>query len=146
MDYLKLFIEFIASLEWAWVLLAFLVLGILREIVTEIHDSNVLKLSSTIKLDNTAVEMLDSLISTTLEEYSILILEPKQITYIPIKLEEEILEYTKDKVSSKLSHLLLQKLAFIYNDEYIPTLIGDRIYLAVLDFVLAYNANNTDKK
>ena len=98
-------------------------------------------------IDNTAIESLDTLIQDILEEYVILQMKPKvrDIYYINNNMETEMREYIVEEVSNRIPVLLMKKLEYICNPDYLGDLIGKRVYMAVMNYVLDFNTsgNNT---
>lgn len=103
------------------------------------------KVISELKINNDAVEALDDLIKSVLDEYMIFNLNTKELNYIPNKEEEAIIKYMQDNVPSRVPMILLKKLEYNINSEYIGTYIGTRIYMIVLDFVLEFNTTKQVK-
>lgn len=101
------------------------------------------RLSKEIELTDNALQALDQLINSALEEYRLLTLTPKEIFYINNALETEIIKDLTDLIPGMISPLLLTKLGYMYHPNYVPSLIGTRIYLAVLNFVLEFNTENS---
>ena len=100
------------------------------------------------KIDNTALDVLDSLINDVLEEYAVYEIKTKNIDYINNKLEDKIRDYLTEEIPKRISILLMKKLEYMYNSEYIGELIGKRIYMIVTDYTLRFNVENepTTKK
>ena len=100
------------------------------------------------KIDNTALDVLDSLINDVLEEYTVFEIKTKNIDYINNKLEDKIRDYLTEEIPKRISILLMKKLEYMYNSEYIGELIGKRIYMIVTDYTLRFNVQNepTTKK
>lgn len=100
------------------------------------------------KIDNTGLDILDSLINDVLEEYAIFEIKTKNIDYINNKLENKIRDYLTEEIPKRISILLMKKLEYMYNSEYIGELIGKRIYMIVTDYTLRFNVENepTTKK
>ena len=98
-------------------------------------------------IDNSAIESLDTLIQDILEEYVILQMKPKvrDIYYINNNMETEMREYIVEEVSNRIPVLLMKKLEYICNPDYLGDLIGKRVYMAVMNYVLDFNTsgNNT---
>ena len=103
------------------------------------------KVISELKINNDAVEALDDLIKSVLDEYMIFYLNTKELNYIPNKEEEAIIKYMQDNVPSRVPMILLKKLEYNINSEYIGAYIGTRIYMIVLDFVLEFNTTKQVK-
>ena len=85
------------------------------------------------------LQHLDYIIKEILDEYILLYITPKNIYYINSKLEKEIMDYISNEAPKRISKVLVTQLSFIYNESYIGTFIGHRIYLTVLNYVLEYN-------
>ena len=100
------------------------------------------------KIDNTALDVLDSLINDVLEEYAVFEIKTKNLDYINNKLEDKIRDYLTEEIPKRISILLMKKLEYMYNSEYIGELIGKRIYMIVTDYTLRFNVENepTTKK
>ena len=100
------------------------------------------------KIDNTALDVLDSLINDVLEEYAVFEIKTKNIDYINNKFEDKIRDYLTEEIPKRISILLMKKLEYMYNSEYIGELIGKRIYMIVTDYTLRFNVENepTTKK
>ena len=54
-------------------------------------------------------------------------------------------EYIVEEVSNRIPVLLMKKLEYICNPDYLGDLIGKRVYMAVMNYVLDFNTsgNNT---
>ena len=89
---------------------------------------------------------MDYIINDTLDQYVIFQLQPKNVYYINNKIEEEIINYMTDHIPDKLSNTLMQQLRLVYNEEYVAEFIASRIYMAVLNYVIEYNVNNSPEK
>lgn len=103
------------------------------------------KTISELNIDNNAIEVLDNLIRNTLDEYKIFHLNIKKLDYISSKEEQAIIEYMQNEVPSRIPMILLKKLEYNINSEFIGTYMGTRIYMIVLDFVLEFNTANQTK-
>lgn len=100
------------------------------------------------KIDNTGLDALDSLINDVLEEYAVFEIKTKNVDYISNKIEDKIRDYLIEEIPKRISILLMKKLEYMYNSEYIGELIGKRIYMVVTDYALRFNVENepTTKK
>lgn len=100
------------------------------------------------KIDNTGLDALDYLINDVLEEYAVFEIKTKNVDYISNKIEDKIRDYLIEEIPKRISILLMKKLEYMYNSEYIGELIGKRIYMAVTDYALRFNVENepTTKK
>ena len=92
------------------------------------------------------VAHLDYIISSTLDQYVIFNLQPKDIYYINNKVEQDILNYMSEHIPEKISDTLMQQLRLIYNENYVAEFIGNRIYMSVLNYVIDYNVNNSPEQ
>ena len=98
------------------------------------------------KIDNTALDVLDSLINDVLEEYTVFEIKTKNIDYINNKLEDKIRDYLTEEIPKRISILLMKKLEYMYNSEYIGELIGKRIYMIVTDYTNYKKINYLNKR
>lgn len=88
------------------------------------------------------IKHLDFIITEALDEYVLFELSPKNIYYINIKLEDEIIKHLSEEVPKRISKTLFTHLSFIYNSDYIGEYIGKRIYVTVLNYVCTFNVQN----
>ena len=103
------------------------------------------KLIKDTQIDNTIIENLDMLIKDVIEEYVIFELKPKNIYYITNNIEAEMREYIVNEITERLPVLLMKKLEFICNSDHIGDLIGKRVYMAVMNYVLEFNVNSEER-
>lgn len=96
-------------------------------------------------IDDSALKMLDSLINEIIEEYVILELRPKNVFYINNNIESEMREYIVDQITERMPVLLMKKLEYVCNPNHIGELIGKRVYMSVMNYVLEFNVNSEQK-
>lgn len=121
------------------ILLIFIVLANIFSKIDRLISLKETQITMRARLDNSALTALDNIINEAFEEYKILEFNVKEYQYISNAIEKEIVEYLSAEVSRRISPLLLKKLEYLYNKEYVGQLIGKRVYLIVLNFVLEYN-------
>ena len=85
-----------------------------------------------------AIKELDSLISDCIQEYMVMN-GLANTTYINSKLETQIRTETTNLVTAKLSNTLYKKLAYLYNEEAVYTVIAARIYIIIMNFTIQTN-------
>ena len=100
------------------------------------------KLIKDTDIDNKVLDQLDSIINDILEEYVVFEIKTKDITYISNIIEDKIRAYITEEITKRISVLLMKKLEYIYNSDYIGELIGKRIYMSVTDYSLRFNVEN----
>lgn len=147
--YVEYLLNFMVSLRWIWIIVVIVVANFLKEYASILRERNSIQRDSVIKdivIDDNATEALDKLINEVLEEYVILNIKPKDIYYINSKMENEMIESIKNEVSNRISILLLKKISYTHNEDYIGTFIGMRIYLVITNFVVEFNVNNKSIK
>lgn len=118
------------------------IIRLVKQIVNELLVMKENSLTKDISITNEATEMLDTIIKETLDEITVLQLVPKKVIYIDNATEKEIVSMLSESIPLKLSPILLTKLSYKYDRDYIPSFIATRIYLSVLNFVLEYNVDN----
>ena len=100
------------------------------------------KLIKDTDIDNKVLDQLDWIINEILEEYVGFEIKTKDITYISNSIEDKIRAYITEEITKRISVLLMKKLEYIYNSDYIGELIGKRIYMSVTDYSLRFNVEN----
>ena len=127
------------------VILAFIIIKQLIILANRIIKLKETKTLSELKINNDAIDALDKIISDTLDEYKIFNLNIKSLDYISTKEEDALIEYLQENVPKRVPIILLKKLEYNINSDYIGTYIGKRIYMTALDFTLGFNTHLKDK-
>ena len=127
------------------VILAFIIIKQLIILANRIIKLKETKTLSELKINNDAIDALDKIISDTLDEYKIFNLNIKSLDYISTKEEDALIEYLQENVPKRVPIILLKKLEYNINSDYIGTYIGKRIYMTSLDFTLGFNTHLKDK-
>lgn len=96
-------------------------------------------------IDDSIPRLLESVITECFNDYQILVLIPKNENYITDEREKEIRDDLVMKVSERLSPMMLDKLSLWYNPVNIGSVIADRIYILVMNYVVEHNAEFTFK-
>lgn len=89
---------------------------------------------------------LDFIIEECLDYYIAMKFTPKQLYYINNTLETEIIESLAEIVPNRISSTLYSQLSLIYNTDQIGSVIGEKIYTKVLEYVIQFNVQNESKK
>lgn len=89
--------------------------------------------------DNEAIESLNRLIDDALSDWIILNRGYKQDDYINSEEEKRITKAIGELVNSRISPILLDKLSFYYSSESLPEVIATKVYIKVLNYVIAVN-------
>lgn len=101
--------------------------------------------TANLTIDHTIGEKLDKFISDNLTEYLLLnvhILENNQ--YINEELETEIREGFTTYISDRISPIFMQQLSMYYNIDNIHQVIGNKIYIAITNYVAIMNTPEDD--
>ena len=91
------------------------------------------------------ISHLDFIINEALDNYIAMNIVPKNTYYITNQMENDITDKLVDIVSNRIPPLLYSKLSLIYDPGSIGTVIGQRIYTAVLEYVISFNVQNENK-
>ena len=147
--YIYLILEAILSFKWLWIVVIILGYRTIKKYLdifrrdTQIKADQLLKDSS--YDEKKIIEHLDYIINEALDDYVLFNLESKQVYYINNALETKIVEHLSEEVPKRISVTLQTHLSFIYNSEFIGEYIGQRIYMTVTNYVVAYNLNHEDQ-
>lgn len=96
------------------------------------------------ELTDSMPELIDRIVQETFKEYSLLNLEYKQ-DYINEEQEGNILKEVSTLVSNRISPALLSKFSLYYNLDHISDIIGNKIYLTVMGYVMDKNSIKSDR-
>lgn len=88
---------------------------------------------------------LDFIISECLEYYVTMYITPKNLYYINNNTETEIVNKLSEMVPSRISPTLYSQLSLIYDSNQIASVVGEKIYLKVLEYVIEFNVQNDHK-
>lgn len=91
------------------------------------------------------ISHLDFIIEECLDYYIAMVITPKNLYYINTSLETEITNTLGEIVSSRISPTLYSQLSLIYDESQIATVVGERIYTKVLEYVIQFNIQNENK-
>ena len=145
----EILLEFIFSLKWLSIIVIILGYRLLRNFLTAYAIKNNVNADIAMR-DNhyneeEIIAHLDYIINEALDTYVILNIHPKDIYYINTKMEDEMRQYLSETVPDRISRTLYVQLAFIYNNNYIGTFIGQHIYMVVLNYVTNFNSVNANR-
>lgn len=85
---------------------------------------------------------LDFIIEECLDYYIAMHITPKQLYYINNSTETEIVNSLGQIVPDRISPTLYSQLSLIYDTNQIGTVIGEKIYTKVLEYVIQFNIQN----
>ena len=88
---------------------------------------------------------LDFIIEEYLDYYIAMNITPKRLYYINNTIETEIVNALGEAVPTRISPALYSKLSLIYDSSQIGTVIGEKIYTKVLEYVIQFNVSNETK-
>lgn len=133
-------INFILSLFLA----AAVVLSIVVVILSNIHKNKLEELSLyqihvQATIDESIPEVLDLVIRESFNDYQLKSLYPLNEGYINSDREAEIRGELIELVSSRISNAALDKISLFYNITNIADVIADKIYIAVMNYVIEHN-------
>ena len=149
-EYTYLIFDFLYSLRWIWIIIIILGYRLCSRGLKIIDSNTIIKRESLIKDmdydEQKIISHVDFIINEALDRYIIINITPKAIYYINSKEERKILEYLIDTIPDRLSPALLSKLSLVYNPNYIPSFLGEHIYMIVTNYVLEFNLNQDPEK
>lgn len=133
-------INFILSLFLA----AAVVLSIAAVVLSNIHKNKLEELSLyqihvQATIDESIPEVLDLVIRESFNDYQLKSLYPLNEGYINSDRETEIRGELIALVSSRISNAALDKISLFYNITNIADVIADKIYIAVMNYVIEHN-------
>lgn len=97
-------------------------------------------------IDMSIPGILDLIIQESFDDYKVKILEVKPVEYISEEKEIEIRGELANIVSSRISPAAIEKLSLFYNKNNIADIIADKIYIAVVAYVVDYNKRKPNTK
>lgn len=99
-------------------------------------------------IDKSIPEILDLVIMECFNDYRIKFLEPVELGHINAEKEAEIRSDLVSIVTGRISEATLNKLSLFYNINSIAEVLGDKIYICVMNYVIEHNKEflNIDNK
>lgn len=133
-------INFILSLFLA----SAVALSIIVVVLSNIHKNKLEELSLyqihiQATIDESIPEVLDLVIRESFNDYQLKSLYPLNEGYINSDREAEIRGELIALVSSRISNAALDKISLFYNIANIADVIADKIYIAVMNYVIEHN-------
>ena len=98
-----------------------------------------LKLLLETKVTDEDMSLLDKLIQETFEEYIILNEAYKNIDFINSDEEKRLCSELSKVVAARISEAMFEKMSLVYNKDQIPTVIGNKIYLTIMNYSINTN-------
>lgn len=133
------------SLKWVWILFGVALIILSKNLITILEDWVNLKIEQAQSADyseDKIIAHLDYIIHEALDEYAIFNINPRNLYYINSEMETKIIGELTNKVPERISETLMVNLSKVYSYGYIGELIGRRIYMLVLNYVLEFNLKN----
>lgn len=142
MDYINSIISilyFIYTIIISYI--AYILLRDYIRIQKEKNDIRAFEIHSSTPNDADALEALDKLIESALTDYILLNRGFKSTNEAHINSEEEkqIANTVAEIVSKRISPILMDKLNFYYSEESLSEVIGTRVYIRVMSYVIDNN-------
>lgn len=124
--------------------IALIALAIIAIIINDKHKRRLEELTKYEINVNTNIganipQLLTIFIDECFNDYKIMILVPRNETYINTEREAEIRNEFSLIVSSRLSGALLDKISLFYNIDNIGKILADKIYITVMNYVVEFN-------
>lgn len=119
-------------------------LAIISIVLSNIHKTKLEELSLyqihvQTSIDESIPEVLDLVIGESFNDYQLKSLYPLNEGYINSDREAEIRGELIALVSSRISNAALDKISLFYNITNIADVIADKIYIAVMNYVIEHN-------
>lgn len=114
------------------------------QINKELKSKRLLKekeLLLSIDIDNSTLQLIDSIITDSINTYRIFNFEGKEKIYISDKMQKDMISSILKDVLGKISPVLYEKLSMIYNREKFEDQIYLKISMAVLQCVVEINGS-----
>lgn len=91
--------------------------------------------------------ILEAFISECFDDYKVMVLLPRQESYITEKREKEIRDELVAKVTRRMSSAFKDKMYLYYGKSRFDEVLADKIYITVVDYVYRSNTStNPDEK
>ena len=91
-------------------------------------------------IDKNIPNLLNDIIEDCFRDYEIMVLIPRNELYINSDREKEIRNDLVQKVVDRISPMALDKISLFYNVHKIDEIIADKVYITVMNYVVAHNA------
>ena len=123
----------------ACVILAFMFFFTYKKTKKELLRLTKYDINTRSNIDGSIPNILDLIIDDSFTDYQIMILTPLNEMYITDEREKEIRSDLIYKVTERLSDEAIEKLSQLYNIKNIDKIIADKIYIAVMNYVVNHN-------
>ncbi len=104
-----------------------------------IEEITMYQINTSARIDESIPQILDFIIMESFTDYKIKELVVRENEYINSQREEEIRRDLVDIVTSRISRAALDKISLFYNRDNIGEVLADKIYIAVMNYVIDHN-------
>lgn len=91
-------------------------------------------------IDSSIPDLLGKIIEDSFTDYQIMVLIPKNDQFIDSEQEKEIRDALTNKVADRISPNAIDKISLFYNPQQLGSIIADKIYITVMNYVVSHNA------
>lgn len=105
----------------------------------KINEIEMYKIHVNSQIDQNIPDLLDLIITESFNDYKIKSLAIKREEFINSDREVEIRDELTNIVSTRISPAAIEKLGLFYNTDNISDIIADKIYIAVVAYVVDHN-------
>lgn len=106
---------------------------------TKLEELTLYQIHVQSQIDETVPEVLDLIIKESFNDYQLKSLIPLNEGFINSDREAEIRGEVINLVSSRISNAALDKVSLFYNVTNIADILADKIYIAVMNYVINHN-------
>lgn len=137
--YITGFLFVILLLFIAIVVLAFCCYGTYKQTKQSLIQLTKYDINCRTSIDASIPHILDLIIDDCFTDYKIMVLIPKNESYITAEREKEIRSDLIHKLTERLSPEAVEKLSIFYNIKNIDKVIADKIYITVMNYCIEHN-------
>ena len=117
----------------------------LEKYLKERNTQKALEMNMNYKIDENDLKIIDDIVEEAFKTYIFQNMEKMDTSYIKSDLQNEMVVETLKLALLHISPLLRSKLTYIYDPDYLDSIILQKVQMAVVDYCIGINGNMNEE-
>lgn len=117
----------------------------LEKYLKEKNTQKALEMNMNCKIDESDLKIIDNIVEEAFKTYIFQNMEKMDTSYIKSDLQDEMVVETLKLALLHISPLLRSKLTYIYDPDYLDSIILQKVQMSVVDYCIGINGNMNEE-
>lgn len=117
----------------------------LEKYLKEKNTQKALEMNMNYKIDESDLKIIDNIVEEAFKTYIFQNMEKMDTSYIKSDLQDEMVVETLKLALLHISPLLRSKLTYIYDPDYLDSIILQKVQMSVVDYCIGINGNMNEE-